>query len=167
MKSSFTLALFLLISIQFSAQSLRGRVVEASNQQGIPFVTVQLGDNYGVISNAEGYFVLQRKTTSEETPILFSSMGFESVEILLKDFEENQIISLKPATYELDEVLLFDKQLTAEEILEKFEANAKENHQLSNAKVQVFLRSNDDYKAETFGIDIKKHPTSANQNVKR
>lgn len=156
MKSSFTLALFLLISIQFSAQSLRGRVVEASNQQGIPFVTVQLGDNYGVISNAEGYFVLQRKTTSEETPILFSSMGFESVEILLKDFEENQIISLKPATYELDEVLLFDKQLTAEEILEKFEANAKENHQLSNAKVQVFLRSNDDYKAETFGIDIKK-----------
>ncbi|MFD0933053.1 carboxypeptidase-like regulatory domain-containing protein [Psychroflexus salinarum] len=156
MKSCFTLAFFLLLSIQFSAQSLRGRVVEASNKQGIPFVTVQLGDNYGVISNAEGYFVLQRKTTDSITPVIFSSMGFESVEIPLKDFEDNQVISLKPATYELDEVLLFDKELTAEEVLEKFNASAKENHQLSNAKIQVFLRSNNEYKAETFGIDIKK-----------
>ncbi|SDG55759.1 carboxypeptidase-like regulatory domain-containing protein [Psychroflexus sediminis] len=157
MKSSLTLALFMFISgVSLSAQSLRGRVVEAGKQQGIPFVTVQLGDNYGVISNAEGYFILQHKTTDTDSPLIFSSMGFETLEIPVKDFTDNQVISLKPATYELDEVLLFDKQLSAEEILEKFKANAKENHQLSNARVQVFLRSDNDYKAERFGIDVKK-----------
>ncbi|NEV93317.1 carboxypeptidase-like regulatory domain-containing protein [Psychroflexus sp. YR1-1] len=157
MKFSFSLVLLLSIfSIQLQAQSLRGRVVDAGNQEGIPFVTVQLGENYGVISNAEGYFVLQLKTTNTDSPIIFSSMGFERLEIPLKDFEDEQVIRLKPATYALDEVLLFDKQLTAEDILEKFIAKAEENHQLSNARVQVFLRSNNDYKAETFAIDVEK-----------
>lgn len=157
MKSSLLLSLFLFLCVnQLSAQSLRGRVVEAENQQGIPFVTVQLGDHYGVISNAEGYFDIKRRSAKDDTPIIFSSMGFESVEILLEDFENNQVIKLKPATYELEEVLLFDKQLSAEEILEKFNANAKENHQLTNAKVQIFSRFDDKYQAETFAVDVKK-----------
>lgn len=157
MKSSFTLVfLFLISSIQLSAQSIQGRVVEAKTQKGIPFVTVQLGDSYGVISNDEGYFVLQRKTADEKTLLIFSSMGFESVEMPLSDFENDQLIELSPATYELDEVLLFDKQLTAEEILEKFNSNVKNNHQLKNSKVQIFARFDDEYKAKTFGIDVKK-----------
>lgn len=157
MRSSFSLVLLLLLgSIQLSAQSLRGRVIEASTQKGIPFVTVQLGDNYGVISNDEGYFILQRRSVIKNTPIIFSSMGFETIEIPLEDFENNQVIELNPATYELDEVLIFDKDLTAEEILKKFNANVKENHRLENSKVQVFSRYNDEYKAETFGIDVKK-----------
>lgn len=157
MKFSFTLILLILFgNYLLSAQSLQGRVVEAKTQEGIPFVTVQLGTNYGVISNDEGYFILQRRATDEETPLIFSSMGFESIEIPLGDFENNQVIELSPATYELDEVLLFDKALTAEEVIEKFNANKKENHQLENSKVQVFARYNDEYKAETFGIDVKK-----------
>jgi hypothetical protein len=83
-------------------------------------------------------------------------MGFETVEVLLKDFENGQNIMMNPSTYELDEVLVFDKQLSVEEILEKFNTSAKINHQLSNAKVQVFARFDDEYEALTFGLDIKK-----------
>jgi hypothetical protein len=157
MKLILNSALLLLIfNVQLSAQSLRGRVIEANTQNGIPYVNVQLGNRYGVISNEEGYFVLQRKSVDDNTAILFSSMGFETLEIPLSDFENDQVIPLKPATYVLDEVFLSDKQLTAEEILEKFKAGIKENHVLNAAQVQVFTRLNDDYKAETFGIDVKK-----------
>lgn len=139
-----------------NAQSLKGQIIEAETKQGIPFVTVQLGDNYGVISNEEGYFIIQRKSVKDDTSLIFSSMGFETLEVPVSDFKNDQVITLKPATTELDEVLLFDKQLSAEEILEKFKSNAKDNHPFSNTRVQIFVRSNDDYKAEKFGVDVKK-----------
>jgi len=120
MKLILNSALLLLIfNVQLSAQSLRGRVIEANTQNGIPYVNVQLGNRYGVISNEEGYFVLQPKSVGDNTAIMFSSMGFETLEIPLIDFENDQVIPLKPATYQLDEVFLSDKQLTAEEIPRK------------------------------------------------
>jgi hypothetical protein len=157
MKFSFTLVFFIFLgSLQLLAQSIQGRVIEAKTQKGIPFVTIQLGDGYGVISNDEGYFILQRKPVDENTPLIFSSMGFEAVEIPLKDFKNDQVIELSPATYELDEVLLFDKQLTVEDILQRFIDHRKENHQIQNSKIQIFTRYNDTYQAKTFGIDVEK-----------
>lgn len=157
MKFNFTLVVLIFsFSFHLSAQTLKGRVVEEKSKEGIPFVTVQLGNNYGVISNDEGYFVLQSQKSTDNASLLFSSMGFESLEIPLTDFENGQEISLKPATYKLDEVILFDKDLTAEEILERFKEKIKENHTLRDAKVQVFARSNDVYSAKNFGIDVKK-----------
>jgi len=157
MKFSFTLVFFIFLGTsQLIAQSIQGRVIEARTQEGIPFVTVQLGDSYGVISNDEGYFILQRKTVDKGTPIIFSSMGFETVEIPLEDFKNEQVIELSPATYELDEVLLFDKQLTVEDIIQRFIDNKKDNHQIQNSKIQMFTRYSDKYQAKTFGIDVEK-----------
>jgi hypothetical protein len=147
---------FLCLLHDVSAQSINGRIVEAKTQEGIPFVTVQLGDNYGVISNEEGYFVLKPRQNNEKNILIFSSMGFESLEIPLSDFKNDQIVILSPSTYELDEVLLFDKKLTVEDILERFNAKRKENHSIDNSKIQMFSRYNDNYKANIFDVDVEK-----------
>jgi hypothetical protein len=52
MKHILSPALLLLIfNIQLSAQSFRGRIIEANTQNGIPYVNVQLDNRYGVYYN--------------------------------------------------------------------------------------------------------------------
>lgn len=157
MKFHYILSIFLLCLFHnISAQTINGRIVEAETQEGIPFVTVQLGSNYGVISNEEGYFVLKPRHTDEESILVFSSMGFESLEIPLSEFENEQTVILSPSTYELDEVLLFDRELSAEDILERFKTNRKKNHDINKSKIQLFSRYNDNYQAKIFDVDVDK-----------
>lgn len=150
---TFILGLFF---IQINAQTLRGQVVDATSKEPIPFANITLGENYGVISNDEGFFVIQLKKHTEDKTILISSLGHEEVEILVKDFKQNQVIPLSLSNFELDEVFITNEQLTAFEIVEKFLENKKANHEQNNIQIQLFSRVNTQYEALDFKVDIKK-----------
>lgn len=137
-------------------QNLNGQIIDALSQEPIPFANVQLGKNYGVISNDEGYFNIQPKGITADSFLLFSSLGHEDLKILVSEFVPGQIVALKQANFELDEVVVSNVQLSAKEIIDNFLANKKENHRTVNANIQLFTRRNSDYQAKEFNIEIKK-----------
>lgn len=137
-------------------QDLNGKIVDATSQEPIPFANVQLGKNYGVISNDEGFFNIQPKGITANSFLLFSSLGHEDLQILVSEFIPGQIVTLKQANFELDEVVLSNVKLSANKIIDNFLANKKENHRTVNANIQLFTRRNSDYQAKEFNIDVKK-----------
>lgn len=156
MKHYFFLIVCIFSIIQIQSQTLRGQVIDEDTQDPIPFANISIGNNYGVISNDEGFFIIQLRNTDADKSLLISSLGHEEISIPIKDFKENQVIALKLANEQLDEVIVSNQQLTAYEIVTKFLENKKENHHLRNTKTQIFHRNNNDYESVDFKIDLKR-----------
>ncbi|HET8809340.1 MAG TPA: carboxypeptidase-like regulatory domain-containing protein [Flavobacteriaceae bacterium] len=159
MKSNFILhsifAAFLLFSAAASAQNVSGTLVDNSTQKTIPFATVQLGENYGVVTNQEGNFSINTAGFSEKDSLIFSSMGYDRKAIALKDFEKGTVYLTKNVE-ELGEVLLLDEKLTALEVMEKVNEKKKENYGNSFTKFTVFHRSQNNNTFLDFDFEIRK-----------
>lgn len=154
--TTFFSVAFILVSTTIFGQNLRGQIIDASTKEPIPFANVQLGKNYGVISNDEGFFSIQPKEVTSASFLLFSSLGHQDKQILVSEFVSGQIVELILSNEELDEVLVSNVQLTANQIITKFIANKNENHNLKNTNIQLFSRNFSAYQAKEFSIDVKK-----------
>src|SRR4051812_35621353 len=82
---------FLLISIGVNAQTVKGKVVDATT--GIPIANASIylnGSSKGTISNKQGEFVLY--TDETKIPLVVSSVGYQSETI--HDYK-NKTLSVK------------------------------------------------------------------------
>lgn len=150
-----SISISLCTTIGFS-QQLTGFVKSKSSQESIPFASVQIGENYGVITNTEGLFQIQTEKFLPTDSLLFSSMGFESKKIALKDFQQNSTIYLADNINELAEVYLVNKNLTPDEILEKVTKKASENYSKPLAKYTIFARKSGKSSLKDFNFEINK-----------
>jgi hypothetical protein len=130
-----------IFSFSLHAQEIKGRLLDKNNNEPIPFANVTLSNNYGVITNDEGYFVLQQKDYSASTPIVFSSMGYEQRQIAISDFIQNQTVYLDQANNMLQEIVLRNTNLSLEEIMSNMTNNLSKNHDVVNQRVQYFMRN--------------------------
>jgi len=142
MNKKYIIGFFLLLSV-FSktyGQDISGKVIDEETQESIPYVSIQLNDHNGVISNEEGNFSFTiSEQNSENDSIYFSSIGYTTKAILVKKATDI-IISLKPEILELSSVFLSGKKLTAEEIIDKVEDNIEINYVVNTAKSRFFMR---------------------------
>ncbi|MFD0796103.1 carboxypeptidase-like regulatory domain-containing protein [Maribacter chungangensis] len=130
---------FVLSTLNTEAQRLSSRILDSITQQPIPYVTVQL-KNKGVITNEEGQFTFQLDESIQATDsLLISSMGYESLGKPISEFTE-KIIYLSPKAIELREVVVSNKNYTADEIMEFVEDNLEKNYSNSLTKKRVFHR---------------------------
>lgn len=137
------LILLALIVNTATAQSLSSRILDSVTQKPIPYVNVQL-KNKGVITNEEGQFTFPLDESVKETDSLrISSIGYESIGKPINEFTE-KVIYLSPKAIELREVIVSNKNYTAEEILEKVQENLENNYRSDLAKKRLFLRQSDD-----------------------
>lgn len=134
-------ALFYSLLFVAQNQTLQGRLMDENTNEPIIFANVLLSENYGIITNNEGYFVLQTKDFPANTLIVFSSMGYEEKKIAIQDFVQGQEVKLAPANHLLDEVIITNANLTLPEILQKLRGNLSKNHALENVQLQVFMRT--------------------------
>ncbi|MEE9364027.1 MAG: carboxypeptidase-like regulatory domain-containing protein [Cellulophaga sp.] len=136
------LTLLLLISGHYFAisQSINSKIVDSITQKPIPYATILLSNNKGVISNMEGRFNLNiDKTVSEKDSIFISIMGYESKAITLKHFKDS-IIYLSEKAIALNDVIVSNKNYTAEEIIDLVEDNLEKNYTTNLTKKRVFFR---------------------------
>ena len=134
-----TLISVVLLSLNTKAQSLSSRVLDSSTQKPIPYVTVLLKGK-GVITNEEGHFTFLLDESIKATDSLhISCMGYESLGKPISQFTENTIY-LKPKAIELREVIVSNKNYTADEIIELVEDNLEKNYSNDLTKKRVFHR---------------------------
>lgn len=167
MKSIYFTLLFTLISLPqiINAQSVSGTVVDERNEP-IPYVTIQIGDNYGVVSNTEGNFTIQTANQPANAVVTISYMGYESLEMPMSKFTSTTYV-LKEKVTELDEVFLTNKQLTAEEIITKMIENAPENYVHEDFAQTFFMRTQIDTKLMDFQFEVEKTSEEKRKDLKQ
>jgi hypothetical protein len=139
----FTFFILLIIStLQLNAQELiSAKLQDSITNNSIPFATVSFNNTSGVISNENGVFQIQIKNKIKPLDTLFiSCLGYETKNIAALNFKDS-IVLLKPKSIELKEVLISNKNYTAEEIIEKVYENLSKNYQQNYTKNTLFYRT--------------------------
>jgi hypothetical protein len=121
------------------AQSISYKVLDSLTQNPIPYATVLL-NNKGVITNEEGQFTINFEENFKETDsLLISCMGYESLGKPVAQLHEKAIL-LSPKAIELKEVIVSNKNYTAEEIMDFVTDNLDKNHDNVLSKKRLFHR---------------------------
>lgn len=156
----------LVSSILSFSQEIKGRILDQSTQEPIPFVNVLLSDNYGVITNDEGYFVMQQKDFPPSTAIKFSCMGFEEVNIKISDYKSGQIVFLKQSNNTLKEITLRNTNYSALEVMQKVNENLAKNHNIEDKRIQFFMRTKNISILKKANFSVKKAAVLSKSEIK-
>ncbi len=155
MHKIYTILTFIFIGNFGFSQSVKGTLIDQETQDVIPFATVQIGDDYGVITNAEGVFNINTERFTKNDSLLFSFLGYESQKIAIKDFN-NDILGMKPIVNTLGNVYLINNNIDPLKILDSVKANIPRNYRGSNTKLTTFQREKKTTTPTTINFEIKK-----------
>ncbi|MEM6865424.1 MAG: carboxypeptidase-like regulatory domain-containing protein, partial [Bacteroidota bacterium] len=123
-----------------NAQSINSRLIDAKTQKGIPYATVQYGENQGVVTNEEGRFsFVMEKDSLDLDSIYISSLGYKKTGFSLNQLKDSMVL-LKPSNIELSGVYLFDKELEVDDIIRKVKERLPSNTNNQPVKQRYFLR---------------------------
>ncbi|MGB6268805.1 MAG: carboxypeptidase-like regulatory domain-containing protein, partial [Olleya sp.] len=89
---SAVLLLFLIANI-FSnyAQNIKGKIVSDTSEP-VPFATIQIGADYGVISNDEGNFSISTAGFQPSDSVTISCLGYEKIGLKLEEFTSQDFV---------------------------------------------------------------------------
>ncbi|MGY0392334.1 carboxypeptidase-like regulatory domain-containing protein [Bizionia sp. KMM 8389] len=157
-KNNFTLPLLLvcycLISFTSYGQTITGKLID-EKQNPIPYATIQIGEDYGVISNDEGNFTIRISNFQSSDSVHISCMGYEKKGLLVQEFE-SKTYTLQTQLNELSEVYVTDRKLGIDSILYYINANASKNYKLNNTSLKVFGRRTEFVKGDNADFEIEK-----------
>ncbi|MRI00884.1 carboxypeptidase-like regulatory domain-containing protein [Kriegella sp. EG-1] len=139
--TSLLIVIFISSSIyQTHAQTISSKIIDSITQAPIPYATVQWKNKKGAITNEEGRFSILLEENSKESDTLFiSCMGYESIARPLSTFTSTTII-LSPSAIELKEVLVSNKNYSADEIIAFVNDNIERNYNFDLTKKRLFFR---------------------------
>ncbi|MGB0837346.1 MAG: carboxypeptidase-like regulatory domain-containing protein [Flavobacteriaceae bacterium] len=109
-------------------QDQQAQLRDSISGESIPYATILIGQQQGIISNDQGFFNFDRSTI--RTPldsIEISSLGYQSVKI---PYQSNldTIIYLEPMTYDLNEVFISAEKLEVKDIIERMITKLDQNY---------------------------------------
>ena len=148
--------LFCLIGLSLYGQGITITVLDSLTQESIPFATITTNFKQNSITNEEGVFRLSKdQAFSLEDSLFISSIGFKSfAEALLKI--KDSVIYLPQKTIELNNVILSQNNLSAEEIIKKVRQNVDEKYDLSLTKKLFFMRESFYQEWDQLQMKVKK-----------
>ncbi len=136
-----SLTLLCCTAITTAQTTFSSSIVDKKTNEVIPYATIQFGEFQGVITNEEGKFSF---SLNEDTKVLdsvvVSSMGYKKLSIAFSDLTDS-VIYIEPTSIELDEVFLFNKELSIEEIMDKVSAQLDQNYNKALAARKLFYRN--------------------------
>lgn len=106
-KFSSTLLCLLTFYFTINAKTIKGTVLDARTSNPLEYVNIGvLNTHFGTISNEKGEFLLDIKEHPENAKIRITMIGYEEVELKLKDFNSDiKVIKLQPKTFEIEQVV--------------------------------------------------------------
>ena len=146
------LIIFLLFAVNLKAQSISVKILDSISFNPIPFATVSFSNSSGVISDENGDFELIKNELNDEDSLFISSMGYKKVSYSLNRFNDS-IIFLSPKPIELNNVIITNRKLTSQEIIEKIKAAITQNYQTDLSENKIFYRKEYNSTIEKFEIN--------------
>lgn len=145
---------FLLMPTILKAQSINGKITNEKNEP-IPFATVQIGTDYGVISNDEGNFSIVTTGFNPTDSVTISCLGYEKLGMQLQEFSSKKYI-MNEMVNELSEVFITDRQLSIDSIMYYVNANLKKNYKIDAQAYKFFGRRTEYIVGKTADFEIEK-----------
>lgn len=130
--TSISFILIFLFPFSLFAQNLSGTLIVKKTNESIPYASVQIGNNYGVVTNNEGKFQINIDHFSNQDSLYFSSLGYKGKRIAIKDFQQEMKIYLTEGVNQLDNVYLVDSDTDVNKIIEKAKNNIYKNYSLDS-----------------------------------
>lgn len=135
-----TLLVFLFFCVALSAQSLKGKVIDAETSMPLSFVNIGIkGTRYGTASNSSGDFVINIPEGYKYKPIQFSCTGYETKSLSVQDVLNQKEMRLKPSVVPLDEVTVMPDS-TLRSFLRRAARKIPENYTSSSSLLTGFYR---------------------------
>ena len=144
--------IFLLFAVNLKAQSISVKILDSISFNPIPFATVSFSNSSGVISDENGDFELIKNELNDEDSLFISSMGYKKVSYSLNRFNDS-IIFLSPKPIELNNVIITNRKLSSQEIIEKIKAAITQNYQTDLSENKIFYRKEYNSTIEKFEIN--------------
>ena len=142
------------------AQNLSATILDSISKEPIPYATVLL-NNKGVITNEEGKFSFILDGSIQKTDsLVISCIGYKSVAKPLLKFNTSTILMSSKAI-ELREVIVSNKNYTADEIMELVEDNLEKNYSSDYTKKKLFYRNSSFNRMTKSDFTIKKSTIDA------
>lgn len=126
------LILFFLLTIMSGytyaqTYTLNGRITDERNRQPLAFVNVVINDGQvGTISDIDGKYSIE--STQPIHKVQFSSIGYETKEVLLTEGMKKSNVRLTPKTFELHEVTVNAGENPAHRIIDSLLSHRKANN---------------------------------------
>ena len=155
-KSFFAFLILWLTAVNSFGQSFSSRLIDSKTGQGIPYATIQYGQNAGVITNEEGLFSLSLDDgTTQRDSLYISCMGYEKMAVPFKSTLDT-LIAINPKPIELREVFLFNQELDVDDIIALVKENLPANYNRDPVKQRLFFRQSSLNDLDKLNIEFEK-----------
>ncbi|MBL0684517.1 carboxypeptidase-like regulatory domain-containing protein [Aquimarina mytili] len=146
---------FFMTCLVINAQTITSRVIDKKTNQPIPYATIQVSEDQGIITNEEGRFnlILGSKHSNIDS-IYVSSMGYEKVGVSIKNVVDS-IIYIQPKAIELKSVFISNKNLTIDEIIDTVKERIPENYNFELSHRRLFFRESEFNTIKKLNIKFK------------
>lgn len=149
------LVTFFMMNFSVHSQTLNAKLLDSETQKAIPYANIQIGEEYGIISNSEGDFNLVLTRFAETDSVRFSSLGYRNKSIAIKDLDGRNIF-LDPQAEELGAVFIQSRAYSGEEILEKVNKNLEENYSNQSYSASVYHRNKSEIIPTKMDVETQK-----------
>lgn len=117
------------------------RLLDAVTKTGIGYANISLmNSTKGVATNAVGEFSLIMPGAKPDDLVVLSSIGYETDTLSVRDLTSKKEFMLNPKTYQLAEMEIRSKPLSAREIIKQAEKRIEENHIQQPHQQEFFYR---------------------------
>lgn len=144
MKPITFLILICLTSIKILSQSyitIKGNVVNKENLDPIEFVNISiLNTNQGTITEQDGSFIFHIPDSLKNYRLIFSSIGYESIEVPVNGLKTSGQYYLKPKIYEINNITVIPINQTADEIVSSVLKRLNNNYPINKHFLNCFYR---------------------------
>jgi hypothetical protein len=116
--------LFFLLTVDAAAQQLTGKIIDAANNQPIPFVFIGIENSHkGTTADVDGNFKLKIDTSIKRLTVQI--IGYEKLNLNLTEVDLNKplIIKLRSLDVKLDEIVVTPKENPANELIRRLIKN--------------------------------------------
>jgi len=144
--------LVFLISFNLNAQSTFVKVIDSISNDPVPFANIYFSNNKGLITDSNGKFKLIKSEFKNHDSLSISLLGYKTKTYLLKEFKDS-IIYLRPGPIQLDNIVLNNDKLNADEIIQMVINNFEINYQADITKNKIFLSRQSIGSIGKFNID--------------
>ncbi|WP_299186111.1 carboxypeptidase-like regulatory domain-containing protein [uncultured Aquimarina sp.] len=145
-----------MIAISMKAQTISSKVFDKKTNQPIPYATIQIGENQGIVTNEEGSFnITLDEIQSKIDSIYISSMGYSTVGVAVQNITDS-IIYIEPKAIELKSVFISNKDLDIDDIIDNVDDNMEDNYRSDLSKNRLFFRETNTNYIKKMDIEFKK-----------
>ena len=147
------LALLLCLPLVARTQEVKGIIADRNTKTPIPYATVITAGQYA-IANDQGQFKIYPNPYNINDSIAVQIMGYLDFKAPIGSLKDT--LYLDPNPIALNEVILLNQELTAEELIERTKEAFEKNYKNQLQKKRVFLRETTEDSIRSFQMELIK-----------